>query len=193
MLIADWVRGVRRAIQEDGPKSDSGTPVKDDLVATARRYWRSAGRYELAHHRAAEIDSRRHRRIGLPSVIVSTFVATTIFTTLSETVDTRVRIGTGIVAVLGAILTALQAFLGLQEDAEKHQVAAARYGKVRRAIDVFLLEYGTSSEAPRADGLAALQKISEELSSANSDSPSLREAEYLAGKTGFDATHTESP
>ncbi len=163
----------------------------DDIIATSKKYWRSAGRTGLAHYRAAEIFAKRHRRIGIPSVIVSTVVATSVFSTLSEGVDVRLRIGTGVIALLAAILAALQAFLAFGERAEKHRAAGARYGKVRRDIDIFDLKFGSAAEASRDDALKRLQTIGDELGTLATDNPTLADAIYAKAKEDFDSRHPE--
>ena len=161
----------------------------NDIIEKAKKYWRSAGRTGLGHYRAAEIAAKRHRKIGIPSVIMSTIVATSIFSTLSETVDVRLRIATGVVALIAAILAALQAFLGFGERAEKHKAAGGRYGKVRRDIDIFQLKFGTATGASRDDALKRLQAIADELGALATDSPTLAEMVYAAGKKAFDREH----
>ena len=164
----------------------------DDIIAKSKHYWRSAGRAGLGHYRAAEIFAKRHRRIGIPSVIMSAIVATSVFSTLSENVDIGFRIATGVVALVAAILAALQAFLGFGERAEKHKTAGGRYGKVRRDIDIFELELEPISGANRGSALKRLQAITDELGKLATDSPTLTEAIYTIGKKDFDSQHPEN-
>jgi len=161
----------------------------EDIIKKSREFWRSAGRTGLAHYRAAEIFAKRHRSIGIPSVIASTVVATSVFSTLSESVDVRLRIATGFIALLAAILAALQAFLSFGERAEKHRAAGARYGKIRRDIDIFCLTYGSGTQANRDDALKQLQAIGDELGAVATDNPTLNETIYAKAKEDFDSTH----
>jgi hypothetical protein len=163
----------------------------DDIIATSRKYWRSAGRKGLAHYHAAEMFAKRHRRIGIPSVIMSTVVATSVFSTLSENVDVRLRIATGVVALLAAILAALQAFLAFGERAEKHRAAGARYGKVRRDIDIFDLKFSSAGVDSRENALKRLQTITDELSTLATENPTLGDAIYAKAKKDFDSTQPE--
>ena len=163
----------------------------DDIISTSKRYWRSAGRKGLAHYFAAEIYAKRHHRIGFPTIALSAAVATSIFSALNESVATWIRIVAGAIAVIAAILTALQTFLGYGERAEKHRNAGARYEKLRRDIDVFQLKFGAAGNpsATREDALKALQGIATELGSLATDSPSLSESVYIKGERVFDQTH----
>lgn len=161
----------------------------EDILAKSRDYWRKAGRTGLAHYRAAEVNAKRHRKIGIPSVILSTVVATSVFSTLSESVDVGLRIATGVIALIAAILAALQAFLAYGERAEKHKSAGARYGKVRSDIDLFQLKLAGADAPAREDALEALQHISDELGALETDSPTLTEAMYRTGKADFDSAN----
>ena len=159
----------------------------DDIIEKARKYWRSAGRTGLAHYRAAEIAARRHRRIGIPNVAISAIVATSVFSTLSDNIDIRIKIFTGVIALVAAILAALQAFSNFGERAEKHKAAGARYGKVRRDIDVFCLQFAGGSD--REAALSQLQEVGNALGGLAGESPTLSEAVYHAAKDDFDSTH----
>ena len=125
--------------------------------------------------------------IGIPNVAISAIVATSVFSTLSENVDIRIKILTGVIALVAAILAALQAFLNFSERAEKYKAAGARYGKVRRDIDVFCLRFANGTD--RQTALSRLQEIGDTLGALAGESPTLSEAVYHAAKDDFDSTH----
>lgn len=157
----------------------------DDIIAIANKYWHNAGRTGRAHYIAAEVYAKRHRAVGIPSVIFSTIVATSVFSTLNDSVDIRIRILTGVVALLAAILAALQAFLGYGDRAEKHRSAGARYGKVRRDIDIFLLKLKANGFANDAEAINALQQIGDEMGVLAADNPNLTEPIYQQARREF--------
>ena len=161
----------------------------DDIVSQCHKDWRSAGRKELANFIAAESDSRRNRKIGIPSVVASAVVATAVFASLSESINFWIKIITGLIAIVSAILTALQTFLAYGDRAEKHLAAAIRFAKVRRDLDVLILQCSAPAVFNRNEALEALKTIGEELSLAEKDTPPLSRAEYAAGAKGFDETH----
>jgi hypothetical protein len=161
----------------------------DDIILQCKKDWRSAGRKELANFVAAENDSRRHRKVGIPSVILSAVVATAVFASLSESVNFWIKVATGFIAIVSAILTALQTFLAYSDRAEKHLAAAIRFAKVRRDLDVLVLQSSAPAVFTRDQALEALKTIGEELSLAEKDTPPLSRAEYFAGAEGFDKTH----
>ena len=159
------------------------------ILKSGGSYWRAAGITGLGHYKSAEIAAKRHKAIGIPSVAISAVVATSIFSTLSENVHVGWRIATGVVALAAAILAALQAFLNFGDQAEKHKAAGARYGGVRRRIDLFIVEFSEATDADREKALAQLKSLAEELGQLASDSPTLSGALYDQAKREFDNGH----
>ncbi|HYW20003.1 MAG TPA: SLATT domain-containing protein [Nodularia sp. (in: cyanobacteria)] len=93
---------------------------------------------QFSHYEAAKTFERINYWLGIPSVILSTIVGTSIFATIGESVDTKAQIMVGLVSVVAAALAGLQTFLRFSERAEKHRAVAARYGALRREIEEFL-------------------------------------------------------
>jgi hypothetical protein len=67
--------------------------------------------------------SRLNYLLGVPVVVLTTFVGTSVFATLQEDVNTSLRILVGAVSVFAAVLASLQTFLRYPERAEKHRIA----------------------------------------------------------------------
>ena len=161
------------------------------ILERAGTYWRASGITGLGHYKSAEIAARKHRAIGIPSVALSAVVATSIFSTLNDSVHVSWRIATGVFALVAAILAALQAFLSFGDLAEKHKAAGARYGDVRRRIDLFIVEYTGVKQADgvRDEALGKLKSLAEELGKLASDSPTLPGRLYDRAKEEFAQGH----
>jgi hypothetical protein len=95
----------------------------DRAAATAETHYALASRLGL-----------RNAQLGIPVVVLTTFVGTSVFATLQDQVNASLRIFIGIVSVLAAVLASLQTFLRLAERAEKHRVAAEGWSSIRREI-----------------------------------------------------------
>ena len=162
-----------------------------DVLETAGKYWSSAGRTGLAHYRAAEVAAKRNKQIGIPNAAISAVVATSIFATLSDSIDIRRRIATGAIAIIAAILAALQAFLNFGDRAEKHKASGAKYGGLRRKIDLFKLEFSGNQSSDRQGAIDKLSVITNELNALATESPTLASAIYDQAKQDFDSTHTQ--
>src|SRR6202012_1161862 len=90
---------------------------------------------QLQHYKAASHCDHVSYILGIPAVILSTVVGTTVFASLQKQVSFKIQLFVGAVSVFAAILAALQTFLRHSERAEKHRSAAASYGGLRKQIE----------------------------------------------------------
>jgi len=90
---------------------------------------------QFGHYGAAKYYGGLHYYLGIPVVVLSGIVGTSVFASIGRTTDRILTIIIGMVSVLVAVLGSLQTFLRFSERAEKHRIAAARYGAVRREIE----------------------------------------------------------
>ena len=102
-------------------------------------WYRRLRESQFCHYESAKALERMNCWLGIPSVILSTVIGTSIFATLNESVNIRVQILLGLVSVVAAVLTGLQTFLRFSERSEKHRAVAARYGALRREIEEITL------------------------------------------------------
>jgi len=113
---------------------------------------------------------KRNIQLGLPAIIFSTFVGTSVFASLNnEHISEWAKIVVGLISVVAAVLTALQTFLGFSERAEKHRTTAVRYGAVGRQIEQFL-QTETSAHQTTED---LVDQIREHLNRLAEESPVL--------------------
>ncbi len=92
------------------------------------------------HYRAALRFSRLNRWFGVPTVLLSTIVGTSVFASIQQKPDVWVQMLVGSMSIAAAILSALQAFLGYNDKAEKHRIAGARYNSIGRELEQLLGE-----------------------------------------------------
>jgi hypothetical protein len=92
---------------------------------------------QFAHYEAASILQKMNYAFGVPVVIISTIVGTSVFASLTnaENIDSSWKISIGMVSVLAAVLSGLQTFLGFSDRSQRHRVVAARYGIIRRELE----------------------------------------------------------
>jgi hypothetical protein len=135
---------------------DSGPNVRETTSQSAAKsllegWCHRIVRVQLAHFDAAMRFGKRNVQLGLPAIIFSTFVGTSVFASLNnEHIHVWLKIAIGLISVVAAVLTALQTFLGFSERAEKHRKTAVRYGAVGRQIEQFL-QTGTSAHETTDD------------------------------------------
>jgi hypothetical protein len=86
-----------------------------------RRAWAAS----LAHYRRASQLQRSNVRLGLPVVVLSAVVGTSLFATLGEErLPMALRIIVGTVSVAAAVLAAVQTFFGFAQRGDQHVLAA---------------------------------------------------------------------
>jgi hypothetical protein len=112
------------------------------------KWIRRARDSQMSHYDMADLLAARERRIGWLVAVLSGFVGTAVFASLSEPpVTIEMRIFIGLVSVAAAISAALQTFLRYAERAEKHRAAGARYGAVRRRLEAVFVGDADAREA----------------------------------------------
>ena len=127
----------------------------------AHRNFHTTKQQRLSDHRIT---------LGIPAVILSTLVGTSIFASLGETPAQSIQILVGIVSVLAATLSAVQTFLGFSERAAKHREVAARYGAARRKIEKLL---ALSGEAIKPEDVSAVRR---EIDSVAEEAPNVSDS-----------------
>lgn len=94
--------------------------------------------FHIAHSKGASYFSRMHTKLGIPVIVLTALVGTTVFATLESSTLLFIKIGVGLLSVTAAILASLQTFLGYGERSERHKLAAFKYGALRRDIELFI-------------------------------------------------------
>ncbi|HZP01976.1 MAG TPA: SLATT domain-containing protein [Terriglobia bacterium] len=89
-----------------------------------------------AHTRSAVEFERRARFLGVLVVILSTAVGTSIFSSLGS--SSSWRIVAGLLSLMAAVLSSVQALLKYPELVQLHRVAARKYGQLRRELEAQL-------------------------------------------------------
>lgn len=125
---------MRRQAEQHGQTAPEIAPVWDVDTERLLRDWHNrAAAAAMAHYTLANRCRRRNVLLGVPVVVFSTVVGTSLFATLNEaSVDSNVRLAIGTISVLAAVLAALQTFLRFAERAERHVLAADWYAAIRR-------------------------------------------------------------
>ena len=116
---------------------------QDELL---RAWYPRAERALYAHRFAAKGFRTLHLWLGIPLVLLTAFVGTSVFVALEKETSQEFRFITGGTSVVAALLAALQTFLDFRERSDSHNQAAARYGAVRRKIEQFEALPTTDSE-----------------------------------------------
>lgn len=129
--------------------------------------WRNGVRINhQAHAWAALRFQRRESMFGLPVVIITAVIGTSLFGDLTK--ETVWKFVIGGLSVLTTVLASAQALLKNAELAEQHKAAALQYGKLRRRIEILLATDGSEKSIE-----AALPGLQEEWDGLDAQSPML--------------------
>ncbi|MGH2636979.1 MAG: SLATT domain-containing protein [Actinomycetota bacterium] len=122
--------------------------------------------------------------LGIPVVILTSFVGTSLFASVNQQVGTNVKIAGGLISVVAAVLASLMTFLRFPERAEKHRVAAARYGALRREMDHVL----HTDPAARHPADPFLKHLRDRLDLLGRQSPEIGEAMWARVSARFEVS-----
>ena len=161
-------------VGEDDSSSSPWTPAVLDLL----RDWSArAGGSSASHYSSAHRLSRGNLLLGVPVVILTTFIGTSVFATLQDEIDTSLKILVGVISVTAAVLASLQTFLRFGERAEKHRVAGESWAALRREIDEMLALHPTYLAA-RGDPKSYLDDLRKRMDDTAALSPALGDRQW---------------
>jgi hypothetical protein len=98
-------------------------------------WYRRVAVTQYAHYLSADHFGARKYWLGVPAVLLSTLVGTSVFATIERQPELWLQIIVGLASVAAALLASLQTFMGYAERAEKHRMAGARYGALGRELE----------------------------------------------------------
>jgi len=157
----------------------------DDIVQQMDTYRSHASNMGYGHYQAGKGAARKHSLFGLPVVITTSAVGTSIFATVSADPSLVWRIITGLLSLLAAVLASIQTFFDFQGQSTKHKTAGVRYGILRRDIELLILKYSHAQSDTREQALADLHSIADRLGKLAEESPDLADSFYQQAERRF--------
>jgi hypothetical protein len=127
----------------------SATLWTDEETQLAHDWGQRAVAAQHAHYYLAAGLKKRNLALGIPVVIFTTVVGTSLFASMASTSSDPstgsaiglpgwARFAIGTISILAAVLAAIQTFLRFAERAERHAQAADWYASIRREIEELL-------------------------------------------------------
>jgi len=153
-----------------------------DVLAKASEYQETYGIVGRAHYLAADRSRALNRWLGIPVVVITAVVGTTIFGTLNQNPDPGWKITAGLVTLGGTILSSLQTAFGFAQIAEKHKAAGEAYRAVRRRFEMFRLKYAEVPPDQRAVAITELNEIVVSLADLPKEFPTIPDRFYDRAK-----------
>lgn len=92
------------------------------------------------HDLAARRNDTYRYWLGVPTIIASAVVGTSVFASLETQVATSLKIALGLVSITSAVLASLQTFYSFADRAESHRVAGVKYKSIIRELEQVLTQ-----------------------------------------------------
>jgi hypothetical protein len=157
-------------------------PWDDKLEALMDEWRRRAWAAQTAHYRRATKLSRSHVGLGVPVVVLSTVVGTSLFATINEEqLNLAVRLVVGSVSVAAAVLAAVQTFFRFAQRADRHVLAADWYAAIRRRIEETL----AIPRNVRDDARKTIDGLRKDLNAVSSQFPQIGQREWARAAEEF--------
>ncbi len=148
------------------------TREQSELLSSWRSYAAAA---QHAHYQLAARLRRANLWLGIPAVIASAVVGTSLFATLTDEkggqIPPEVRFAIGSLSVVAAVLAATQTFLGFAKRSEQHVQAADWYAAIRRKID----QLAAFPPDDRGDPKQVLDELRSDMNKASQTYPEIGE------------------
>jgi mannose/fructose-specific phosphotransferase system component IIA len=111
--------------------------MRKELLELAHNRAETAGLLALAHGMAADRTEALSRWLGVPVVVLTAIVGTSVFASLSDLGKSQVAVAviTGALSLLATALSSMQTFLNFAGRAEAHKRAGARFNALRSSLE----------------------------------------------------------
>jgi hypothetical protein len=116
------------------PRATPSKAVWNDEVEHLYSSWhRRVAAAEYGHRLMSDRMRTRHLALGIPVVVLTTIVGTSVFASLQRaSVPTAIAAVVGSLSLLAAVLSSLQTFMRYALRSDGHRIAAIRYETLRR-------------------------------------------------------------
>lgn|ERR1035438_3217934 len=115
---------------------------------------RRAREAQLAHYEMANNLARRAKWLGVPVILITAVVGTSVFVSIvDQVVPVQAKLAIGLLSLAATILSSLQTFFKFSERAESHRVYAARFGAIRRELEALYARTAVAQEVGNIDAL----------------------------------------
>jgi len=101
---------------------------------------------QTGHYAASEKFSRINNLLGLPLVILSSFVSAFLF---FDQNTYYLSVFLKVAGLLVAVLASIQTFIRPSEKSEQHRFKATKYGGLKRKVEIFLIKH-QEQESPKS-------------------------------------------
>ena len=156
--------------------------VGEDISSKIIEYRDRASINRRSHYLASSNADQKNFWLGIPVVVITAVVGTSIFGTLQDNPSAHIKIAAGVLSISATILAALQTYLGFNEKSAKHKQAGARYAAIWRCLDLLNLELRSLGDEFAPKAIEEFRKIASTLDEVGKESPSIPDRTHKAAK-----------
>jgi hypothetical protein len=167
------------------------TPWTPTVLALLNDWYGRAAASAETHYVIAGRLGKFNVFLGIPVVVLSTFVGTSVFATLQDNVSINLRIVVGVISVCAAVLASLQTFLRFSERAEKHRAAAEQWAAVRRELSEMLALH-PDYLATRGDPKQYLDDVRRRMDEISAQSPEMGDRAWGKAQDRYELSYKSS-
>lgn len=185
--MGNFLRTIIELVSKENEISDENQGcLRRNLVSEAERLEEDSVFSSKGHYAAADYWRNTHLIVGIPTAILTGLAGVVILAGNGEVLGISISLVFGLVALAGAVSTAIMTFLSPQEKSTKHQAAGDNYnslkGRARRFydIDIYRTSYNLEQLAER------LELLIEKRDELNQASPLIPERAYKKAKKGIE-------
>lgn len=150
----------------------------DSLLEKVQHYRRNYSIVARAHYISADRLGDLNMWLGIPSLLLSIAISTTLFTSSAQGFPQIVLTVAGGVSLLVTMLTGLQVFLRASERSMEHRAAGARFADVRRRLELMDIKFRNTHIDKTKDCISELQHMLVELRELGSLCPKISDRDY---------------
>lgn len=112
------------------------TPINLKYEALFDRWDTRLKSLKVEHYKSARHYEKKHKWIGVPVVIISAIVGSSLFALINENDMIWLNITAGSISLVGVILSSLQTFLSYSKLSEKHLITSIKFSALYRELQI---------------------------------------------------------
>jgi hypothetical protein len=157
------------------------------LETLLEAWHRRASVAKNAHYDAGGHFAKLNHALGIPVIVLSAIVSTSVFATLEQQVDLRIKIIFGLINVVITVFGSLQTFFGYGERVEKHRLAGAKYASIARELEQVIATGNIMNEKEPLD------RLRERMDTLSQESPQIPDEIWRRAEEAYTKLNPSKP
>lgn len=144
--------------------------LDEELHKVIDDWHKRSDQVQNAHYDSGNLYEKRFLQLGFPVIILSALIGGMEVIVPVSLVEPEIAKNiSGVISLIVAVLAGLQTFLKLSQRSERHRMAGARYGDIRRSLETINI----ICEKSEKEAARKIEKIKEKMDSLALESPEI--------------------